>query len=239
MIESPSLTIAFAAGFVSFVSPCCLPLVPGYLAAIAEPGSDGRRRNGMRALTFTLTFSLIFIALGLSATALGAFLFEHQPTLNRIGGGLIIALGVFSVLAVSVLPLNRSWQARPLMDRAAGGSPVAAGAAFAVAWTPCVGPTLGATLSLAATSAGTQQATLLLAAYSAGLAVPFLLVAAGAVRLAGRLSWFKRHATGLQLVAGATMIAMGVLVFTGELFRLNIEAQQALDNLGLNFWQNL
>lgn len=238
MIETPSLTIAFAAGFVSFVSPCCLPLVPGYLAAVSEPGG-GHRRRSLRALTFTLTFSLIFIALGLTATALGAFLFEHQPTLNRIGGGLIIALGLFSIAAVSVLPLNRSWRARPLIDRAAGGSPVAAGAAFAVAWTPCVGPTLGATLSLAATSAGTPQATLLLASYSAGLAVPFLLVAAGAVRLAGRLSWFRRHAVGLQVIAGLTMIAMGVLVFSGELFRLNIEAQQALDHLDLNFWQNL
>lgn len=180
MIETPSFALAFAAGLVSFVSPCCLPLVPGYLAAVsgAEPSALGRRRVDPvvigRSVVFVATFSLIFILLGLSATAIGSMLFDSRDTLNRVAGVAIIAMGVLFVASVFVSRLNRQFRPRALLERAGSGGPVIAGAAFALAWTPCVGPTLGAILGLASTSTGTWQGAALLAVYAAGLALPFL-----------------------------------------------------------------
>jgi len=238
------MALAFAAGLVSFLSPCCLPLVPGYLAAVAgvQPG-DARRHFDptvvRRSLTFIATFSGIFIVLGLSATALGALLFDHQRTLQTVAGIAIIAMGVFFLATVFVTRLNRDLRSATLIDRAASGGPVVAGAAFAIAWTPCVGPTLGAVLGLAATSSGTAEAALLLAVYSAGLGVPFLLSAMAFSRATGAFRWLGRHHAAVQLVGGTVLIGMGVLVVSGELFRLNIEAQRLLDDLGLNFFKSV
>ena len=244
MVDSPNIALAFAAGFVSFVSPCCLPLVPGYLATIS--GVEQRELGGRidprvigRSLVFVATFSSIFILFGLSATAAGSFLFENQPTLNKVSGIAIIAMGAFFVASVFVARLNRDWRPAGLIERAGSGGPVVAGAAFAIAWTPCVGPTLGAILGLASTQEGTGKGALLLAVYSAGLAVPFLFSAL-AFNLATRsFNFFKRHYAAIQLGAGVVLIAMGVLVVTGELFRLNIEAQKFLEQYDLNFFQDL
>lgn len=244
MVEAPSLALAFAAGLVSFVSPCCLPLVPGYLATVAgaEPSDLGRRvdpRVVGRALIFVATFSLIFILLGLGATAAGAFLFDNQPTLNKFAGVAIIAMGLLFVASVFVPRLNRAWRPQALVERAGKGGPVVAGAAFAIAWTPCVGPTLGAILGLASTSAGTGQGALLLAAYSAGLALPFLGSAVAFNAATRAFGVFKRHYAAVQAGAGVVLVGMGVLVITGELFRLNIQAQQFLSDYGLNFFQSI
>jgi cytochrome c-type biogenesis protein len=243
MVESPSLALAFAAGFVSFVSPCVLPLVPGYLAAVTGHEGPGRprltARTLARSLLFIATFSAIFVLLGLSATAAGSFLSAQRPTLERVAGALIVALGVLFVASMFVTRLNREWRPAGLIERAGRGGPVVAGAAFAVAWTPCVGPTLGAILGLAATSHQTGRGALLLGVYSAGLALPFLLSALGFEAAQRTFAFFKRHYAAIQAGAGIVLIAMGVLVFTGELFRLNIEIQQALDRLGLNFFQNV
>ena len=244
MVEIPSLLLAFLAGFVSFVSPCCLPLVPGYLAVVGGGDAEGPRRRldpkvlG-RSLVFVSTFSALFILLGLTATALGAFLFRNQPTLNKVAGVAIIALGLFFVLSIFVVSLNRDWHPRGLVERAGRGGPVVAGAAFALAWTPCVGPTLGAILGLAATSRGTGGGALLLAVYAAGLAVPFLLSAVAFGAATRAFSWFRRHYAVVQVVSGVILVGMGALVFSGELFRLNVQAQRALNDLGLNLWQSL
>ncbi len=244
MVEAPSLALAFAAGLVSFVSPCCLPLVPGYLATVSgtAPRELGRRfdsRVVARSAVFVATFSLIFILLGLGATAIGAFLFDNQPTLNRVAGAAIVALGVLFVGSVFLPRLNREWRPEALIERAGRGGPVVAGAAFAIAWTPCVGPTLGAILGLASTSQGTAQGALLLAVYSAGLALPFLASAVAFNAATRAFAFFKRHYALVQASAGVVLVAMGVLVFTGELFRLNIEVQQFLDRYGLNFFQSV
>ena len=114
-----------------------------------------------------------------------------------------------------------------------------AGAAFAVAWTPCVGPTLGAILGLASTSEGTGHGALLLLVYSAGLALPFMFFAVAFNAAQRTFGWFKRHYAAVQIASGVVLVVMGVLVFTGELTQLNIEAQQALDKLGINFFQNV
>ncbi len=241
MVETPSLALAFAAGLVSFLSPCCLPLVPGYLATVSgtkpsELSGHVNLRVLSRSAVFVGTFSLIFIALGLSATALGAFLFQSQPALNTVAGVAIVAMGALFFGSVFLPQLNRDWRPEGLLERAGRGGPVVAGAAFAIAWTPCVGPTLGAILGLAATSPGTGQGGLLLAVYSAGLALPFLAAALAFDRATRAFGFFKRHYAAIQAGAGIVLVAMGVLVLTGELFRLNIELQQFLARYGLNFF---
>lgn len=244
MVEAPSLGLAFAAGLVSFVSPCCLPLVPGYLATVcgAAPGGGRRRLDPAvlgRSAVFVGTFSSIFVGLGLGATALGAFLFDNQPTLNAVAGVAIIGMGLVFAASVLVVRLNREWRVDALMQRAGRGGPVVAGAAFAIAWTPCVGPTLGAILSLAATRQGTGQGALLLTMYSAGLALPFLASAIAFDAGARSLAFVKRHYAAIQLAASAVLVAMGGLMLTGELVRLNVEVQQFLDRYGLNFFRSV
>jgi cytochrome c-type biogenesis protein len=244
MIDSPSIALAFAAGLVSFVSPCCLPLVPGYLATVSgiNVADVGRRvdvRVLGRSLMFVATFSAVFVLLGLVATTLGAFLFETQPVLNTVAGTAIVVMGALFLAAAFITRLNREWRPPGLLARAGRGSPVVAGAAFAVAWTPCVGPTLAAILGLAATQQGTARGAALLAVYSAGLGVPFLLSAVGFSAATRSFRFLKRHWTAVQAGSGVVLIAMGVLVLTGELFRLNIEAQRLLDGLGLNFFQDV
>ena len=242
--DSPSLLLALWAGLVSFVSPCVLPLVPGYLAAVSGGRINAERRTLdarviVRSLVFVGTFSLIFVLLGLGATAIGRFLFDNRPTLNKAAGVAIVVLGVLFVASAFVLRLNREWRPAGLIERAGRGGPVIAGAAFAIAWTPCVGPTLGAILGLASTQTGTGHGALLLAVYSAGLAVPFLFSAVAFNSAQRAFGWVKRRYTAIQVVSGIVLIAMGVLVYTGDLFQLNIEAQHALDDLGLNFFKSV
>jgi cytochrome c-type biogenesis protein len=244
MVDAPNIALAFAAGFVSFVSPCCLPLVPGYLAAISggrppEPGARLDRALVMRSLVFVASFSSVFILLGLTATAIGDFLFENQPTLNKIAGIAIIVMGVLFIASVFVLRLNREWRPEGLAERAAAGGPVLAGVAFAFAWTPCVGPTLGAILGLAAVEDSTATGAGLLAVYSAGLAIPFVFSAVAFNAAQRSFAFFKRHYAAIQVGAGAMLIVMGVLVLSGELTRLNIEVQRFLDDLDVNFFQSV
>jgi cytochrome c-type biogenesis protein len=244
MVDSPSLALAFTAGLVSFVSPCCLPLVPAYLATVSgvEPGRLARGvdpRVIRRSALFVATFSVLFVLLGLGATAAGSLLLSNRETLNTVAGVAIIAMGVLFAASVFVTALNREWRPDALIERAGRGGPVVAGAAFAIAWTPCVGPTLGAILGLAATSEGTAKGALLLAVYSAGLGVPFLFSAVAFNAATRAFGFFKRHYAAIQLASGAVLVAMGVLVLTGELFRLNIQAQQFLDDVGLNFFQSV
>ncbi|UUY03048.1 cytochrome c biogenesis CcdA family protein [Svornostia abyssi] len=239
-VQLPSIFLAFTAGFLSFISPCVLPLVPGYLATVtggapAELGSRPRRVVVGRSLTFIGTFSLVFILLGLSATAAGSLLFENRQTLDTVAGLAVMAMGVLFVASTFVTALNREWRPPGLIERASGGGPVVAGAAFAVAWTPCIGPTLAAILGLAATSSGTAQGGLLLAVYSAGLGVPFLLTAVAFNGATSAFDVLKRHYLAIQLFAGVVLIIMGYLVFSGEMFRLNVEAQRLLNDMGLDF----
>jgi cytochrome c-type biogenesis protein len=244
MVDTPSVLLAFAAGLVSFVSPCCLPLVPGYLATVSgvKPSSLGRRIDPRvlgRSALFVATFSVLFILLGLGATAVGSFLFDSKPTLDKVAGISIIVMGVLFVGSVFVVRLNRDFRPRALIERAGRGGPVVAGAAFAIAWTPCVGPTLGAILGLASTSSGTGKGALLLAVYSAGLALPFMFTAIAFNSATRAFGFFKRHYAAIQVGSGLVLVAMGVLVLTGELFRINIEVQKFLSGLGLNFFQSI
>jgi cytochrome c-type biogenesis protein len=242
--DSPSLLLAVWAGIVSFVSPCVLPLVPGYLAAVSGGSFDSTRRGVdkrvvARSLVFVATFSLIFVLFGLGATAVGRFLFDSRPTLNKVAGFAIVALGLLFIASAFVLRLNREWRPAGLIERAGRGGPVIAGAAFAIAWTPCVGPTLGSILGLASTQSGTGRGAVLLAFYSAGLALPFLFSAVAFNSAQRAFGWVKRHYAAIQIVSGTVLVAMGVLVITGDINWLNIQANHALDNLGLNFFNSV
>ncbi|MEO8091620.1 MAG: cytochrome c biogenesis protein CcdA [bacterium] len=235
---------AMAAGVVSFLSPCVLPLVPGYLSAVAglNPGeieSASRRQVLVPSLLFIASFSAIFIVLGLSATSLGQTLQTNRDLLNKIAGILIILMGVLFVASLLVVRLNREWRVDALMERAGKGGPLVAGAAFAIAWTPCVGPTLAAILSAAALSDSAAHGAFLLAFYSAGLGIPFLITALAFNRATAAFAVVKRHYSAIIATGGVILIAMGILVYTGELFQLNIEAQKFLDRFGLNFFSDI
>ena len=229
---------AFAAGLVSFLSPCVLPLVPGYLSAVSgvkpsELEAAGWRRILLPSLLFVASFSAIFIFYGLTATAIGQLLRDHRDTLETVSGILIIAMGVLFVASMLMPRLNREWHVDALMERVGQGSPFVAGAAFAIAWTPCIGPTLGAILIIAADQS-TAEGALLLAVYSLGLAIPFLATALAFSRMTIAFDAVKRHYAAIVATGGVILIAMGILILTGEFFQLNIEAQKLTRELGLD-----
>jgi len=245
-VVDTTVIAAFAVGFVSFVSPCVLPLVPGYLSAVSGVSlaeiQGGERRLArilLPALVFCLSFTVVFVALGMTATGLGSTLRDGRGTLDKVAGVVIIALGVLFVITPFVPKLNREWRPDALMSRAGSGGPLIAGAAFAFAWTPCVGPTLGTILTAASVQDTVGQGAVLLLFYSAGLAVPFLITAVAFTRATAAFRWLRDRYLIITAVSGAVLIAMGVLLFTGELTRLNLEAQRALDGLGLNFFSEL
>jgi len=236
---------AFGVGFVSFVSPCVLPLVPGYLSAISGISfaeiQEGRGRAQLvgPALLFCLSFTVMFVALGMTATGLGQTLQEHRLLLRQISAVVLITMGVLFIASLLVVRLNRSWRPEGLISRAATGGPVLAGVAFAVAWLPCTGPTLSAVLTAASNEDTVGQGGVLLAFYAFGLAVPFMLSALAFSRVSGFFRFFRAHYTAITVVSGSVLIAMGVLLYTNELTRLNSEALGLMNDLGINFFSEL
>lgn len=233
------IPVAILAGLVSFLSPCVLPLVPGYLSTVigvtpAEINNAGARRVLVPSLLFIASFSLIFILLGLTATALGSSLNAHKATLEQLGGVLIVLMGVVFLATPFVDRLNFQWHSESLMRLAGRGGPLLAGAAFAIAWTPCTSFTLGAILTQAAISTSAAHGALLLAFYAMGLAIPFLLIALAFERATNTLEVLKRHFPLIIATGGAVMIALGLLILTGEFTVLNAKANALLQGTGLN-----
>jgi len=235
---------ALAAGVVSFLSPCVLPLVPGYLSAVSgvsanELESAGWRRVLGPSLLFVASFSAIFILLGLTATGIGSVLKDHRELLTKISAALLIAMGVLFVASLFITRLNREWHVDALLERAGRGGPIVAGAAFAIAWTPCIGPTLGAILGAASLSGSAAHGALLLAVYSAGLAIPFILTAVAFSQMTTAFAVVKRHYQAIVAVGGVVLIAMGVLIWTGELNQLNNEVINWMESSGLDFYNEV
>ncbi|MDQ3725031.1 MAG: cytochrome c biogenesis protein CcdA [Actinomycetota bacterium] len=235
---------ALAAGIVSFLSPCVLPLVPGYLSAVTGVSASELENASWRrvlgpSLLFVASFSAIFIAMGLTATALGSFLDDNKPLLEKISAALMIAMGLLFVGSIFVVRLNREWRVDALLERAGTGGPIVAGAAFAIAWTPCIGPTLGAILTAASLSGSTGRGAFLLAVYSAGLAIPFLLTALAFSQMTTAFAVVKRHYQAIVAVGGLILIGMGVLIWTGELSQLNVELERRASELGLDLWNEV
>jgi len=235
---------ALAAGVVSFLSPCVLPLVPGYLSAVSGVSPNELEKVGWRrvlgpSLLFVASFSAIFILLGLTATGIGSALQDHKELLTKISGALIIFMGVLFVSSLFVTRLNREWHVDALLERAGRGGPIVAGAAFAIAWTPCIGPTLGAILGAASLSGSAAHGAFLLAVYSAGLAIPFLLTAVAFSQMTTAFTVIKRHYEAIVVVGGLILIAMGILIWTGELSQLNTEVVNWMEESGLDFYNEV
>jgi cytochrome c-type biogenesis protein len=230
MGSSVGVAVAFSAGLFSFLSPCVLPLFPSYVSFITgmsvgdltgDLGASARRRVLLHALAFVLGFSLVFVALGASLSAASQALFRYREAIRIIGGALIIIFGLYiaGVLRIGFLGRTASVQIR---EKPAGyiGSFIV-GVTFAVGWTPCVGPILGAILSLAGTAETVARGVGLLVAYSAGLGVPFLL---SALALGPFLKAFKRYRRFIPTVeraAGVLLVIVGVLVATNYYLALN------------------
>ena len=218
---------AFLAGIVSFLSPCVLPLVPGYISYVAgrsvgelrQERAIGRRFAVLGlSLAFVLGFSSVFVALGASASAIGSLFLSYRYEASYIAGAVIV---VFGLHMMGILRFN--WMNRDLrfMPQIPGGRPFGAfllGSAFAFGWTPCIGPLLGAVLTLSATTLGVSDGAILLSIYSMGLAIPFLLVAAFTGRFMESVAKVRRFAQPLQLAAGGMLVLVGVLMVTGYLF---------------------
>jgi cytochrome c-type biogenesis protein len=236
---------AFAVGFISFISPCVLPLVPGYLSTISGVSfadlqeGQGRTKVLGPALLFCLAFTAMFVALGMSATGLGQALNDHRALLRQISGVVIALMGVLFIGTLFLPMLNREWRPEELMRRAHTGGPIVAGLAFAVAWLPCTGPTLGAILTAASTEGTVGEGGILLAFYALGLAVPFILSALAFSTFSGVFKFFRNHFRAITVVSGVVLIVMGVLLYTNELTRLNSEALQVMDDLGINFFNEV
>jgi cytochrome c-type biogenesis protein len=228
------LPVAFGAGLISFLSPCVLPLVPGYISAVAGglPGEVRTSRVIGPSLAFVGSFSFIFIVLGLlGQRALRSTL--TGPAAQKVSGALIIIMGLVFIAAPLIPALGREWHVDRLMQRAGRGGPVLTGAAFALAWTPCTGPTLGAIVTAAGTSTSASRGAILLAVYCAGLAVPFLITALAFGTATSAFVVVKRHYPVVIGGGGAILIGMGILIWTGEFTQLNVTVSHWIQTLGL------
>ena len=238
----PAMIVALIAGGLSFLSPCVLPIVPPYLAFMSgvsvnemQAGGSARARAGMAALFFVLGLSTVFILLGFTASWLGSLFLQNQVLLSRIAGVVVIVFGLHFLGAFRIPFLDR--EAR-IDAGEAGGSAFGAyllGLAFAFGWTPCIGPQLGAILSLAASEANAARGALLLAVYAAGLGIPFLLAALFLTRAMGLMNRIKRHMALIEKVMGGLLVAVGVALLTGAFTALSfwlLETFPALAALG-------
>jgi len=232
VLDFSQLTIAtvLVAGVLSFASPCVLPLVPAYVTYITgatleeiRAGTAPRGRVVGMAAAFVMGLSIVFTLLGTTASALGQLTLEHRPTIARVGGVLIIALGLHmaGVLRLPFLYTERRLDFLAFRNRGYLGA-LLMGAAFGIGWTPCVGAVLGSIWLLASQSETVATGALLLFVYSLGLVVPFLLTALAADRATAILALLRRRIRGLELANGAILVAMGVLVYTERLADITI-----------------
>jgi cytochrome c-type biogenesis protein len=228
------VALAFAAGLLSFATPCVLPLVPGYLSAVSgtAPGASGRRVVAA-SLPFVAGFTLVFVALGAAAAGAGELFDENRRLLLQVAGLLVV---VFGFVFMGLLPF-------PFLDRLAApalvegaqrrGSSALLGAAFAVCAAPCVGPVLATILALASDTNTVAQGSLLLLVYSLGLALPFVLVGVGFARTMGAFRWLRDRYDVVRVVSGAILVAVGLLLFFDRFWWLNVAINRALELVGI------
>ena len=235
----PGLVVAFIAGLISFLSPCVLPIVPPYIAymsgvALTEiENRKGRQKIVLTALFFVLGLSTVFIFLGFSASAIGAIFFEYQTLLNTIAGFIIMLFGLHFLGIYRLQFLDR--EARFEVENYQGtvfGSYVL-GLAFAFGWTPCIGPQLGAILSLAASNGSIVKGTVLLAFYAMGLGIPFLIFAIFINRLEGFLKFFKQYFKIIERIMGLLLWTVGLLMLTGGFSSISFWLLETFPALGI------
>ena len=235
MVElGPSgLLVAFAAGFVSFLSPCVLPLIPGYLSFVSGVGFDELgarpRRVTLATAAFVVGFGSMFVALGAGAAWFGGALLDNRRTLEIVAGTFIALAGV----VYAGLPLPRALLAErrfaPRTHSRTAVTATLAGVAFAVGWTPCIGPTLAAILGLAAADGQPAQGAVLLGVYSLGLGVPFLLAGLAFTRMLAVVRVLRQHWRAVSVASGSLLVLFGILLATGELVRLTTRLARFTD----------
>ena len=231
-MENVTLLAAFVAGILSFISPCVLPLIPGYLSFVSgvtldemrgpgggtasTAGGTARRRAVIMSVAFVLGFSLVFVALGASASAVGAVLMEHLSLLGKIAGVVIILFGLhmMGVLRIGWLYSEKRMQTSGKPAGFFGAMLV--GIAFAFGWTPCIGPILAAILAIAATQESVGEGVKLLAVYSAGLGVPFIATALAINKFFAASARIRKHYHMIEVVSGVLLVMVGVLIFTNR-----------------------
>ena len=229
-MENVTLLAAFVAGILSFISPCVLPLIPGYLSLVSGVTLDemrggtsasasagtARRRAVTMSVAFVLGFSLVFVALGASASAIGAVLMEHLSLLGKIAGVVIILFGLhmMGVLKIGWLYSEKRMQTSGKPAGFFGAMLV--GIAFAFGWTPCIGPILAAILAVAATQESVGEGVKLLAVYSAGLGVPFIATALAINKFFAASARIRKHYHMIEVVSGVLLVMVGVLIFTNR-----------------------
>jgi cytochrome c-type biogenesis protein len=236
---SVGLPIAFVAGAASFLSPCVLPLLPGYLSYMSgmslemvREGSAPARKLLGPTLLFVTGFSTIFVALGMSASLAGSLLRDNQILLTRIAGVLVILMGL---AFMGLLPIPFLYKEKRLdmrRGRTYTGNYLM-GLSFGLGWTPCIGPTLGATLLIASQAERVGEGALLLLVYSLGLGIPFVLSALGVSRLTGALSFFRRHQQAILRASGGLLVAFGLLLFFNRVYVISAWIQRGMDAAGL------
>lgn len=229
-MEKINLLTAFGAGLFSFISPCVLPLVPGYISFVSgvslENMKDGTKSKAslgkiaVNCLLFILGFSAVFISLGASATYIGQFLNDKLPLFSKIAGVVVIVFGlhVMGVFRIPFLQYEKRFHATSKRLGLFGSFLV--GVAFAFGWTPCIGPILGAILAFASTQETVSEGVLLLSAYSLGLGIPFFAAGIGMNAAMGLMRGMRKHYRKVEIVSGLLLIAVGILILTNSLQRL-------------------
>jgi cytochrome c-type biogenesis protein len=240
---------AFAGGFVSFLSPCVLPLVPGYLSMvtgldIATLEGDARAnitRIVSTTALFIAGFGVVFVFLGLSASTLGSTLIENKEVLTRLSGAVMLAMALFLLGSMFLKApwLYQEKRFHPQLGRFGIAAPVVAGVAFGFGWSPCIGPILGSILGIAARQDRLWAGATLLAVYTLGLGVPFLVVGLAFGRVGGALTFVKRHLGTIVVTSSVVLALFGVLLVFNELTRVTSELQRALNRSGLDWLVNL
>jgi cytochrome c-type biogenesis protein len=221
------LLAAFAAGFLSFVSPCVLPLIPGYISFVSGVSVDEMRADAAPAasrlqifvtsLAFVIGFSIVFIALGASATAVGKFLFAKLPLLTKIAGAILIVFGLHTMGVFRLAFLDTEKRVHAQRKPAGPFGALLVGVAFAFGWTPCIGPILGGILAIAGSKNSVAEGITLLAVYSMGLGIPFLITSLAINQFFGAAKKIRKHYHAIELTSGALLIVIGLLIVTGQL----------------------
>lgn len=236
VVPQPSWGVAFAAGVVSFLSPCVLPLAPSYLAYVAgttvqQGGDSGGGRVALRTLStsvlFMLGFTLIFVVLGTSVSFLSSFFEEHRATMYQVAGGAMIGFGLLITGLPRAAWLQREWRLSLSPDIFGPAAPVLLGMAFAFGWTPCVGPILGSILFYAGATETAGRGGLLLFVYSLGFGIPFVLVGLGLASTLRVVSWVRRHYLLVNASSGGLLMGVGLLLLLGHWAHLNLWLQRA------------
>jgi len=243
MTNTVSYLAAFGGGVASFVSPCVLPIVPGYLSVVtgldlADP-AQGSRHHLLRIARdtglFVFGFTVVFVLLGVTATTIGSAVFRDKELLLRISGALVIAMALFLAgsLALKRPGLYREARFHPKLERYGPFAAPVAGAAFGFGWQPCLGPILAAVSAVAASSGSAGQGAALLAVYSLGLGIPFLVVGLALGRLSGMLRLVRRHSRAITIVAVVVMAGFGTLLFIDKLTYVTSELEALMRSIGL------